>query len=84
MQVTVTIDDDVCVKVNQMAEESGHTFGQIISRLARSGLRVDLSHPSKEKAESSGASQSAVFRILVGAAIVPGNRSGQLMGQTDR
>jgi hypothetical protein len=84
MQVTVTIDDDVCVKVNQMAEESGHTFGQIISRLARSGLGVESSLPSAENTESPRGSESSVFRILIGAAIIPGNRSGQLLGQSER
>jgi len=63
MRTTVTIDDDVYVRVKQMAEESGHTFGQVISQLARKGLGGD--------AESA----IPVFRVLIGAAIIPGNRA---------
>ncbi len=38
MRTTVMIDDDVYVKVRQMAEDSGRTLGQVISQLARKGL----------------------------------------------
>jgi predicted DNA-binding ribbon-helix-helix protein len=66
MRTTVTIDDDVYVKVKQIAEESGHTFGQIISGLARKAL----------SAEAPTVPESApAFRIRVGAGIIPGNRA---------
>jgi predicted DNA-binding ribbon-helix-helix protein len=67
MRTTVTIDDDVYVKVKQIAEESGHTFGQVISQLARKGLDVE----SLRETES----VAPFFRILVGAAMIPGNRT---------
>ena len=70
MRTTVTIDDDVYVKVKQMAEDSGRTFGQVISRLARKGL--------------SGESVAPMFRILVGAAIIPGNRAADLIDSQER
>ena len=60
MRTTVTIDDDLYVKLKQIAEESGQTFGQVISRLARKGL---------------GTEPPSVFRVLIGAAIIPGNRA---------
>ena len=66
MRTTVTIDDDVYVKVKQIAEESGHTFGQIISELARKGLG---SEP-----QGNPESVNPVFRVMIGAAIIPGNR----------
>jgi predicted CopG family antitoxin len=77
MRTTVTIDDDVYLKVKQIAEDSGNTFGQVISQLARKGLGADLSCRSEAKAEARCDVESSipVFRVLIGAAIVPGNRA---------
>jgi hypothetical protein len=66
MRTTVIIDDDVYVKVRQMAKESGRTLGQVISQLARKGL---LSEPLFDP-------EAPVFRVLIGAAMIPGNRAG--------
>jgi predicted CopG family antitoxin len=66
MRTTVMIDDDVYMKVKQMAENSGCTFGQVISQLARKGL---LSEQLFE-------TEVPVFRVLIGAAMIPGNRAG--------
>lgn len=66
MRTTVMIDDDVYVKVRQMAEESGRTLGQVISQLARKGL---LYEPLFE-------TEVPVFRVLISAAMIPGNRAG--------
>ena len=66
MRATVMIDDDVYVKVRQMADDSGHTFGQVISQLARKGL---LSEQLFE-------TEVPVFRVLIGAAMIPGNKAG--------
>jgi hypothetical protein len=49
-----------------MAEESGRTLGQVISQLARKGL---LYEPLFE-------TEVPVFRVLIGAAMIPGNRAG--------
>ncbi|HTD14297.1 MAG TPA: hypothetical protein VK673_03925 [Chthoniobacterales bacterium] len=67
MRTTVTIDDDVYLKVKQIAKDSGHTFGQVISQLARKGLGAE----ARRDAESA----IPVFRVLIGAAIIPGNRA---------
>jgi predicted DNA-binding ribbon-helix-helix protein len=67
MRTTVTIDDDVYVKVKQIAAESGHTFGQTISELARKGLGA--------QAQCNPESVIPVFRVMIGAAIIPGNRA---------
>jgi predicted CopG family antitoxin len=77
MRTTVTIDDDVYLKVKQLAEDSGHTFGQVISQLARKGLGADSSRRSEAEAERQCDAESAipVFRVLIGAAIIPGNRA---------
>ena len=76
MRTTVTIDDDLYVKLKQIAEESGQTFGQVISQLARKGLGADLSRRSEAKAEPPSETESVtVFRIMIGAAIIPGNRA---------
>ena len=86
MRTTVMIDDDVYAKVRQMAEDSGRTFGQVISELARKGLLYDLSRhseakaepvaPKSAKAEPSFETEVPVFRVLIGAAMIPGNRAG--------
>jgi predicted CopG family antitoxin len=75
MRTTVMIDDDVYVKVRQMAEDSGRTFGQVISQLARKGLLSDLSRHSEAKAEPLFDTGAPVFRVLIGAAMIPGNRA---------
>ena len=67
MRTTVTIDDDVYVKVKQIAEASGHTFGRVISQLARKGLGAG--------AQCDAESVIPVFRVTIGAAIIPGNRA---------
>jgi predicted DNA-binding ribbon-helix-helix protein len=65
MRTTVTIDDDVYAKVKQIAEESGHTFGHIISELARKGLGA--------QAQCNPETVIPVFRVMIGAAIIPRN-----------
>jgi hypothetical protein len=66
MRTTVMIDDDVYVKVRQMAEDSGRTLGQVVSQLARKGLLYEPLFEAKVP----------VFRVLIGAAMIPGNRAG--------
>jgi hypothetical protein len=75
MCTTVMIDDDVYVKVRQMADDSGRTFGQVLSQLARKGLLSDLSRHSEAKAEPFFDTEAPVFRVLIGAAMIPGNRA---------
>jgi predicted DNA-binding ribbon-helix-helix protein len=67
MRTTVTIDDDVYVRVKQIAQDSGHTFGQVISQLARRGLGGDSPCETEPVAP--------ILRILIGAAMIPGNRT---------
>ena len=67
MRTTVTIDDDVYVKIKQIAEDSGHTVGQVISELVRKGLSAE--------AQSGAESVVPAFRVMIGAAIIPGNRA---------
>jgi hypothetical protein len=67
MRTTVTIDDDVYVKIKQIAADSGHTVGQVISRLARKGLGAE--------AQCDAESVVPAFRVMIGAAIIPGNRA---------
>ena len=73
MRTTVTIDEDVYVKVKQIAGDSGRTFGQVISQLARKGLSAEQPCDTE--------SAAPVFRILVGAAMIPGNRSVVILDQ---
>jgi predicted CopG family antitoxin len=73
MRTTVTIDDDVYEKVKQIAEESGRTFGQVLSQLTRKGLSAERACETE--------SVTPVFRIRVGAAMIPGNRSVVILDQ---
>ena len=75
MRTTVIIDDDVYAKVRQMAEASGRTLGQVISQLARNALLPDLSRHSEAKAQALFDTEAPVFRVLIGAAMIPGNRA---------
>jgi hypothetical protein len=67
MRTTVTIDNDLYEKVKQIAKDSDRTFGQVLCQLARKGLGVEP--------RCDGEPGVPVFRILVGAAMIPGNRS---------
>ena len=42
MRTTLTIDDDVYQAVGQIAQASGRRLGQVLSELARRGLRPNV------------------------------------------
>lgn len=73
MRTTVTLDDDVFEAAKAQAEASGKKLGEVISLLARRGL----------KAAPSGSSASGVpvFRVKADAPVIPSSRARELLAE---
>lgn len=71
MRTTVTLDDDVFEAAKELARTSGNSLGEVISTLARRGLRAQPTHSRKNGLP--------VFKVAADAAIIPGGRAGELM-----
>jgi hypothetical protein len=46
MRTTLDIEDDVLQAAKELAQHDGITTGQVLSALARKGLRADSSNPN--------------------------------------
>ncbi len=73
MRTTVTLDDDVFKAVQAQAEASGKKLGQVLSQLARRGLRA-----STQSATRNGL---PVFRVPPDADIIPSSRARELLAE---
>jgi hypothetical protein len=73
MRTTVTLDDDVYEAARAQAEASGKTLGQVLSHLARRGLR-----PSEQAVESTGL---PVFKVTADSGIIPSSRARELLAE---
>lgn len=73
MRTTVTLDDDVFEAAKAQAEASGKRIGEVLSQLARRGLRSPAKGPAKGKLP--------VFSIRPGAKIIPSTRARQLLAE---
>lgn len=73
MRTTVTIDDDVFEAVRAQAEASGLRLGQVLSQLARKGLR--------SSADIDRTRELPVFRVPSDAAVTPGTRARDLLAE---
>jgi len=71
MRTTVMIDDDVYVTIKEMAQHSGRTFGEVLSRLARKGLSAEPAFDVKDGVP--------VFRVPADAETIPGDRASELL-----
>lgn len=73
MRTTVTLDDDVFEAARAQAQASGKKLGQVLSQLARRGLR----------AAASGTSTSGlpIFKVQPNAEIIPSNRAKELLAE---
>ena len=74
MRTTVMIEDDVYARAKQIAENSGRTLGEVISRLARKGLASEPSFDIKNGVP--------VFRIGNSAEKIPG-RAAEILDEED-
>ena len=71
MRTTVTLDDDVFEAAQAQARASGKKLGQVLSHLARRGLRAS-SHTTKR-------SGLPVFKVRPDAEIIPSSRAKELL-----
>ena len=71
MRTTVTLDDDVFEAARALVQASGRTLGQILSQLARRGLRVQSEHATKNGLP--------VFDVSVNAPVIPSSRAADLI-----
>ena len=73
MRTTVTLDDDVFEAARAQAEASGKKLGEVLSQLARRGLRASTQTASK--------SGLPVFKVEPNADIIPSNRAKKLLAE---
>jgi hypothetical protein len=73
MRTTVTLDDDVFKAAQAQAEAAGQTLGQVLSQLARRGLRAS--------AQSATRNGLPVFNVPPDAQIIPSSRAKELLAE---
>lgn len=73
MRTTVTLDADVFEAARAQAQASGKTLGEVLSQLARRGLRA----PARSAAKSG----LPVFSIQPNAEIIPSSRAKELLSE---
>jgi hypothetical protein len=71
MRTTLMIEDDVYAKAKQIAENSGRSLGEVISRLARKGLATEPSFDIKNGVP--------VFRVGDSPERIPGERATEIL-----
>lgn len=73
MRTTVTLDDDVFEAARAQAQASGKKLGEVLSQLARRGIR----------ASSQGATRGGlpVFKVQPDADIIPSSRARELLAE---
>ena len=69
----MTVDDDVFEAAQALAHSSGKKLGQVLSQLARRGLRAQLKTGRK--------SGLPVFRVAADAPVIPSNRAQKLLAE---
>lgn len=73
MRTTVTLDNDVFEAARTQAQASGKKLGEVLSQLARRGLRVS--------AQGANAGGLPVFKIRPDAEIIPSSRAKALLAE---
>jgi hypothetical protein len=73
MRTTVTLDDDVFEAARAQAQASGKSIGQVLSQLARRGLRI--SPPGVP------ASGLPAFKVPSDSEIIPSSRAKELLAE---
>jgi hypothetical protein len=71
MRTTITLDDDVFEAAKALAQASGKQLGQILSQLARRGLRAQADVASKNGLP--------VFKVPPDTQVIPSNRAAELL-----
>ena len=73
MRTTITVDNDVFEAAQSQARASGKKLGEVISQLARRGLRA-----SADTAVKNGL---PVFKVQSNAPVIPGSRAKKLLDE---
>jgi len=73
MRTTITLDKDIFESAQALAASSGKKLGQVISQLARRGLRAEQA-PAKKRG-------LRVFRVSPNAEVIPTTRARDLLAE---
>ena len=73
MRTTVTLDDDVFEAVQAQAKASGKRLGEVLSQVARRGLR--------SSAETASRNKLPVFKVSADAPLIPSGRAKALLDE---
>ncbi len=73
MRTTVSLDDDVFEAAQAQARASGKKLGEVISQLARRGLRAS--------ADTSSKNGLPVFKVQGNAPVIPSSRAKELLDE---
>jgi len=71
MRTTISVDDDVFEAAQALAASSGKKLGQVLSQLARRGLRAELKVGRKNGLP--------VFEVAADAPVIPSTRAQRLL-----
>lgn len=73
MRTTITLDDDVFEAAQAQAQASGKRLGEVLSELARRGLRAS--------AQAVNRGGLPVFNVQPNADIIPSSRAKELLAE---
>jgi hypothetical protein len=73
MRTTITLEKDVFEAAQAMSQASGLRLGEVISQLARRGLRTTT--------EAGSRSGLPVFKVASDAAVIPSSRARDLLAE---
>ena len=73
MRTTVTLDDDVFEAAEALSLSSGKKLGQVLSHLARRGLRAETTVGRKNGLP--------VFQVASDAPVIPSSRAQKLLSE---
>jgi hypothetical protein len=73
MRTTLSIDDDVFEAAQSLAQSSGKKLGQVVSQLARRGLRASAAAGTRNGLP--------VFRVSADAKVIPTQRARDLLAE---
>jgi hypothetical protein len=73
MRTTLTIDDDVFEAARAQAQASGKRLGEVLSRMAREGLRAST--------QTDIVNGLPVFKVPANAEVIPTSRAGEILAE---
>ncbi len=67
MRTTVTLDDDLAIRLERLSQEQGRSFKSVINEAVRSGLEVMQRVPAQRGSVEGGESQAYTLVFDLGA-----------------